>query len=367
MLPELFRTRDAFRAAFSDGLADMLADEGLGSFILVLANAGSEPAIWDQLHQRLAARFAELAGRHRAGDLADTAPDDLAVFEQLLAVGFDRLQLACHRSVGPWQLQFNHLRSFRPPRMSDARVASLHKPFDPAGFHFNKPFLQREVLWQGELLGRHTRWLYNKFPFAPLHTLLVMVPDEQRPQWLREADHRAVWELAEMLGEGLPGLGFGYNAYGAYSSVNHQHLQGFVRDGDLYPVELACWRHNGGDRPYPVACERHQDAASAWSAIAALHAANIPYNLLYRPGTCYVLPRAFQGSYRHADWSAGFACQYRPGGPWPRPTPSAAWRRSGFSSASPPSERGRAVQRRRRPAGPCWRPRVPSLTLAARG
>jgi hypothetical protein len=29
--------------------------------------------------------------------------------------------------------------------------------------------------------------------------------------------------------------------------------------------------------------------------------------MLYRPGVCYLLPRAFQGSYRHADWTGGFA------------------------------------------------------------
>jgi len=314
MLPALFRSRDALQTAFADGLAAMLADEGLGSFILVLANAGSEPALWSALQDRLAIRFAELSAAHGRGKLADAAPDDLAVFEQLLAVGFDQLQLARHRDVGPWQLQFNQLRAFRPPRMSDARVDSLRKPFDPAGFHFNKPFLKKEILWQGELLGVPCRWLYNKFPFAPLHTLLVMAPDEQRPQWLRESDHHAVWTLTERLGEGLRGLGFGYNAYGAYSSVNHQHLQGFVRDGDRYPLELDCWMHNGGGLAYPVACQRHEDAASAWSAIAALHAANTPYNLLYRPGRLYVLPRAFQGSYRHADWTAGFAWSELAGG-----------------------------------------------------
>lgn len=307
MVPAPFQSRTQLQAAFADGLAAMLEHPGLGTFILVLANAGSEPALWQALAPRLAARFAELAEAHARGELADQALDDLAVFEQLLAVGFAGLQQVQHRAVGPWQLQFNHLRSFRPPRMSDVVVDTLRRPFDPAAFHFNKPFLQKEVLWEGELDGLHTRWLYNKFPFAPLHTLLVMAPDEQRPQWLAETDHHAVWRLAERLGPGLPGLGFGYNAYGAYSSVNHQHLQGYVRADGGYPVESAHWRHNGGDEAYPVPCRRHDDAAAAWADIAALHAANTPYNLLYRPGSCYVLPRAYQGSYRHAAWTAGFA------------------------------------------------------------
>jgi hypothetical protein len=307
MLPALFDSRAALQDAFADGLATMLGDDGLGTFILVLANAASEPALWQALREPLAARHADLAERHARGELAGAPPDDLAVFEQLLALGFDQLQLARHRSAGPWRLQFNQLRSFRPARVSDRRIDSLQAPFDPAGFNFNRPFLRKEILWEGELLGLPTRWLYNKFPFAPLHTLLVIDPEAQRPQLLREPDHAAVWQLAQALGAHLPGLGFGYNAYGAYASVNHQHLQGYVHDAEMFPVELPCWRHNGGERSYPVACQRHQDRDSAWAALRALHAANTPYNLLYRPGVCYVLPRAFQGSYRHADWTAGFA------------------------------------------------------------
>lgn len=307
MMPALFRSRDALQAAFADGLAGMLAAPSLGSFILVLANAGSETALWHALKQPLAARFNELRAAYKRGELVAAAPDDLAVFAQLLTVGFENLQQASHRCIGPWQLQFNHLRSFRPPRMSDVRVDTLQQPFDGTGFHFNKPFLKGEILWEGVLLGASCRWLYNKFPFAPLHTLLVMAPHEQRQQWLREQDHHAVWALTEFLGAGLPGLGFGYNAYGAYSSVNHQHLQGYVRDDEGYPVELACWIHNGGDQDYPTTCTRFDEPGAAWLAVDALHAGNTPYNLLYRPGHVYVMPRAFQGSYRHADWTAGFA------------------------------------------------------------
>jgi hypothetical protein len=307
MLPELLQSRAALQAGFADGLETMLQEQGLGTFILVLANAASEPVLWERLAEPLGARYRQLVERHAAAGLADAPPDDLGVFERLQSLGFERLQPVVHRQVGPWQLQFNQLRSLRPPRASDQRIDQLQRPFDPAGFHFNKPFLRKEILWEGELLGLRTRWLYNKFPFAPLHTLLVLQPDEQRPQWLAEQHHQAIWELTALLGERLTGLGFGYNAYGAYASVNHQHLQGYVHDGDGFAVELPCWEHNGGDHPYPLACQRHEDPAAAWAAIAALHAANTPYNLLYRPGRLYLLPRAFQGSYRHAGWTAGFA------------------------------------------------------------
>jgi hypothetical protein len=36
-----------------------------------------------------------------------------------------------------------------------------------------------------------------------------------------------------------------------------------------------------------------------------LHAANTAYNLLYRPGLLYIIPRRFQGSFADADWMTG--------------------------------------------------------------
>ena len=38
-----------------------------------------------------------------------------------------------------------------------------------------------------------------------------------------------------------------------------------------------------------------------------LHLADIAYNLLYRPGRVYLVPRAMQGSYLHSRWTSGFA------------------------------------------------------------
>lgn len=305
-----------FRQAFVDGLERMLLQhEGLGVFILVLANATFDRGIYPRLHDRLAERFDLLAARFNAAEAAGEplpdAADDQAVFRKLLATGFDRLQLTRFRQAGPWQLQYNQLRSFRPPRMSQAVVSTLCKPFDDQGFHFNKPFLKKETLWQGELLGRDCRLLYNKFPFAMLHGLLVIEPAAARPQFLTEKDHHYVWELTATLGGRLPGWGLGYNAYGAYASVNQQHFQSYLNteqgDGEGMPIEAPQWRHNGGEQAYPLHCKRFEDATAAWSFINELHRANTPYNLLYRPGRLFITPRAFQGSFQHAPWTGGFA------------------------------------------------------------
>lgn len=312
-LPPLFRDRASFHAVFVSGLERMLdAHDGLGVFILVLANAGFDPLIQERLQAALRRRFEDLSEVQRdllrAGRRLPDAPDDVDVFLRLMALGLEDLPPTRFRQVGPWQLQYNLLRALRPPRMANVVVESLRKPFDADSFHFNKPFLQKEILWEGALLGRPVRLLYNKFPFAPLHGLLVIEPYAERPQLLGEGEHRLVWNLCEQAGQDLPGLGVGYNSYGAYASVNHQHFQMFVLEaGQRFPVEAPEWRHNGGDRPYPVACSCHTDIGQAWEGLEGLHAADQAYNLLYRPGRLYVMPRRFQGSYRHAGWTGGFA------------------------------------------------------------
>lgn len=287
----------------------MLEQDLLGVFVLVLANACFEPAMFERLRVPLRRAFDTWCARFDEGHIAarDAAADDVAVFHRVRQLGFDRLNPTRWRKVGPWQLQYNQLRALRPPRMSRVVVKCLQQPFDANGFHFDKPFLRRETLWQGDLLGAPVRLLYNKFPFADLHGLLVPAPAARKPQALTEPDHCLVWRVAARLGKSLPGFGFGYNAYGAYSSVNHLHFQCFVRGDGHYPVEADCWRHNGGDRPYPAAVERFDDPGEAWAALMRLHAKGRPYNLLYRPGLLYLLTRRLQGDYQHSDWTGGFA------------------------------------------------------------
>lgn len=306
---DVFASPGALRSAFEQKLIELLEQDVLGVFILVLANASFERSSFERLHRPLAAAFARWNARFDAGDdrLAAAPADDVAVFERLRRLGFGRLAVTRWKRLGPWEIQFNQLRALRPPRMSHVAVTCLDEPFDPEGFHFNRPFLRKEVFWEGELAGTRVRLLYNKFPFAELHGLLVPHPSSCTPQSLTQDDHALVWEIALDLGRRLPGLGFGYNAYGAYASVNHLHFQMFMRSSGRYPIESRRWRHNAGNAPYPLPVERHTDGRSAWLAIRQLHAAGHAYNLLYRPGCMYVVQRAIQGSYAHSDWTAGFA------------------------------------------------------------
>lgn len=317
-LPELFKSPAAFHDAFVAGLDRQLAEPGLGTYILVLANASFDPAIWPALKARLAQRFAELSAEVsdglRSGRKLAYPEDDLMVFLKLMAMGFEAISGTEWRRAGPWEIQYNPLRALRPARSSGVKTEGCEPPaFNPNGFQFNKPFLKPEILWEGELRRHPIRLLYNKFPFAGLHGLLAPAPERQLPQRLTQEWHLYAWHLAEELAATLPGAGMAYNSYGAQASVNHLHFQTFLREAPL-PVEEAIWRHNGGSVDYPLPCHVFTSALDAWFFIEDLHRSGRPYNLILRAGRLYCLPRQPQGSVPTPSWGGGHAWYEMAGG-----------------------------------------------------
>lgn len=305
-----FSSFPTLRQRFVSGLDQMLEQHpGLGVWILVLANAAQDPVLWQPLRDKLIRRRQEhataLRQALRRGESLDAPADDLLVFLKLQALDlgpdeFELLQVEPPRRLGPWELQFNPLRGYRPARMSEVRVQGIMQPFDATGFHFNKPFLAKEVLWQGELADKPARLLYNKFPFAPWHGLLVPEAQQQRPQFLTPELHGWAWDVARTAGQAIPGFGLAYNSYGAYASVNHLHFQTFVR---TQPLPVQCC----DPLTYPLAVQRFGDAPSAWFHIDTLHSTLTPYNLIYDAAGVSVIARARQGDIALQAWSPGFA------------------------------------------------------------
>lgn len=306
-----FRSQTQLREAFVTGLKTLLEQPGLGGYILVHANASFDAEIFAQLRLPLQQRFVQLAQDCREalanGRGLSAAPDDQSVFLKLMAIGFEGVQMTEIRQAGEWEVQFNHIRAFRPPRMAGQTVKGIHHPFNQNGFHFNKPFLRKEVFWAGELAGLEVELLYNKFPFTPLHGLLVPERHSREPQFLSHPYHLYIWALTERLAAvGLARIGFAYNSYGAYASVNHLHFQMFLREKP-FPLFSDHWRHNRGEEEYPLECEVYHTAEAAWERLDDLHRSDISYNLIYLPGRLYCLPRKSQGSYQQAAWTSGFA------------------------------------------------------------
>lgn len=308
-LPAPFDCPESLRAAFVAGLARQLAAPDLGAFILVLANARFDAAIWPMLGAPLSERFGALAEALRrdlrAGRALAAPEDDLAAFLKLMAMGLEAVESPRFRAIGPWYAQWNPLRALRPARASRLAIGhSRPPPFDPEGFHFNRPFLRPEILWEGDLLGRAVRLLYNKFPFVPWHVLLVPEPARARPQWLEQETFLYAWHLAQALERSLPGAVLAYNSYGAQASVNHLHLQlGWPRHP--LPVCARQWRHNGGKKAYPLPCRVFADPIEAWLAIDRLQSAGEAFNLVYAGGLLYCISRRPQGALTLPAWLPG--------------------------------------------------------------
>ena len=303
-----FSSEKLFREEFNKGLLRLAEQGELGPFILACANASFEH-LFDDFKLVLHEQYQLLYQRYRQAFLSginlDVVDEDLLVFLKLHAIGFDHIEPSIMRREGRWKMQFNHLRSFRPRRITQFVHEGMWQPFDEDAFNFNKPFMARECFWRGELLGRSVDLFYNKYPFADLHGLLVMERQQCLPQLLRQQDHAHVWQLLTILREHMPGIGMGYNSYGAYASVNHLHFQMFV-DAEGLPVEDSVWQHNGGALEYPAECHAFSGASDAWDFIQQLHDRQQPYNLLYVPGRVFVYPRKTQGSVPVPAWSSGF-------------------------------------------------------------
>jgi len=223
-----------------------------------------------------------------------------------MVIGFDNISQTEFRHTEQWELQFNHIRSLRPARMSKNLIEGIQLDFNPDGFHFNKSFLQKECFCSGELKGKQLDIFYNKFPFARFHSLLV--PDRKAclAQYLTQEYHQYIWQITADLADNLPGIGMAYNSYGAFSSVNHLHFHLFIKEHPL-PVMDPIWAHNGGNKAYPIDCRIFESPQQAWQYIASLHQQKISYNLVYLPHKLVCLARRHQGSYTDASWSSGFA------------------------------------------------------------
>jgi len=295
----------SFKTRFSDVLEKMLVADELGAFILVLANSMQDKALQAQLTPSLKRKFKQLQHSFNNENL-QAAKDDYDVFSALVSLGIDKLPVWKYRQALPWRLVYNPMRSLRPARSSGEMITVLQRPFNPDGFHFNKPFLEAEIFWEGESNQVAVRIFYNKFPFAPYHLLIVPDFSQCLPQFLTRKYHLFIWNFVKEHSENLTGLAVAFNSLGAYASINQLHFQSFIEE-KLLPIENDVWVHNGGTISYPVDCYKADNSTKAWEFIESLHQLPQAYNLLYRGGCCYIVSRKFQGEEILPDWVQGIA------------------------------------------------------------
>jgi len=292
-----------FKKLFVSKLKNMLSDDELGAFILVLANSRQNAFLKTELQTDLQKTFVALKENFFSARLKATQ-DDIDVFKQLLNIDLDDFHLWHNKSAGDWEVAYNAMRQLRPARAASQSLNSIKQPYNEEKFHFNKAFLKPEILWQGEYQNKNCCVFYNKFPFSDYHLLIVVSPEENRPQLLTKEMHQYASLLAADAGQSLTGFGIGFNSLAGGTSVNHLHFQGFIRN-HKFPIENSFWQHNGGGTAYPLTVNSFADAETSWLYINELIEQDVAFNCLYRKNICYVVSRKYQGSVELPEWLTG--------------------------------------------------------------
>ena len=286
----------------------MLSADELGAFILVLANSQQDAFLKKELRGDIEKTFIKLKENFLNGKLKATQ-DDIDVFKKIIDIDINAISEWQSKKVGDWQVVYNSMRQLRPTRASSQILNSIKQDFDEAKFHFNKPFLKPEILWEGSCKCINDqeielRVLYNKFPFSDYHLLIVSSPEKNSPQLLTKESHQLIFSLVQEYHTIFPGFGVGFNSLAAGASVNHLHFQGFIRQQE-FPIEGKRWTHNGGESNYPLGVRCFTDVESSWLHINKLIDNDIAFNCIYRTNICYIVSRKYQGTVPLPDWLVG--------------------------------------------------------------
>lgn len=202
---KIFSSSENYKANFNKGLVELAQDDSLGTFILAMANATFSNDVYavtkDYLHDNFEKLRNKYTGHFSEGRKVNEDDEDLLVFLKMICVGFEKLKTTVFRDESGWEVQFNHLRGFRPNRISQEKIDNLVLPFNAAGFNFNKPFMAKEILWEGNYNKQQLSLFYNKYPFADYHTLLVPEREKGLPQFLELEQHEYIWQFISEVGE----------------------------------------------------------------------------------------------------------------------------------------------------------------------
>ena len=287
-----------YKQAFEEGLIRILQHKTAGTFILACSNLFQHPeflqknkALLHEVYHHIKEHYQSC---HRDGQQPNDAPDDFTVMNSLIDIGLENLEEVKLRKVNSggvdYLLNYNQLRSFRPARMSKSENIRLDTPFNPEGFHFAKPFLEKEIFAEGVTNGKQISLLYNKYPFIDYHALLVVDKVKHINQYLTQDILDYIFNLHISTQQQFPELITAYNSLGAGASVNHLHFQTYL---ETTPLTIFSPRfvHNGGDLAYPATCQVFTNSSEAWKTIDILHTNDKPYNLLIKDKKIFCLPR----------------------------------------------------------------------------
>ncbi|CAN5596924.1 hypothetical protein BH10BAC5_BH10BAC5_28190 [soil metagenome] len=307
--PTLFHSGKEFKKQFVKGLIDIYTNEDNlkpETFVLLICNSFFEKEISGLLSRYAENYYKKLYKLHKEGKLENTKSDDYEVMKKIFKFGFKKIKPIMFRKEEKlWDIQYNPLREMRPERAAVQKVNKIKQKFEDKGFNYTRSYIENEILYEGVHKGNKFTILFNKFPFARYHTLLVPERLKKHPQFLTKKFLEMAYSFMKEMSPKIDGLGMGYNSYGGYASVNHLHFQMFIDEKGM-PYNDKRWLHNEGNEKYPARVEVFDEIKKCMKFITQLHNLNIPYNLLFSENKIYCFPRVFQQS-RYERISGGFA------------------------------------------------------------
>lgn len=120
MASSILHSTGAYRDRFALGLESLLGGAHevppMGAFVLVCANAYFDPALCLALRPALERTFHQFCadGNFTFRATAGASDDDIVVFMRICGEGLDELPVTEFKDLGPWRVQFNRIRAFRP-------------------------------------------------------------------------------------------------------------------------------------------------------------------------------------------------------------------------------------------------------------
>lgn len=150
----------------------------------------------------------------------------------------ETIKLNTESDIGSLVLHINRIRECRPQGLAKSSDVKIDAPRKPGDFHFGGLECDYEQFYKIEDYDI----LYNRYPFAPFHFL--MVPDRKpkdekniHNQYLDPETDQGVLEaiLRIVQNPDYKGIRIGYNSLGAHASRNGFHFHGFIVNDNWAP------------------------------------------------------------------------------------------------------------------------------------
>ena len=125
MNEDIFESEKQFKHAFNLGLTQLLSShQSAATFILALANFIQHPELYKSNQSLITEVYSQLFSSYQRAEEAgldiEGAVDDVAVMKSIIDLGLENIHSSNVQYIGDghWAIYFNHLRSFRPERVS---------------------------------------------------------------------------------------------------------------------------------------------------------------------------------------------------------------------------------------------------------